>query len=295
MNHKSRSTTPFVVIVILIALILLPHNAAATSQDQVDRIEELEARLAALESAAAGAPTVVTYQGYLTDAGGSPLNDVVDLHFRIYTAESDGTMVWEETHADVTVTDGYFSVLLGSAGSPLGASVFNGTARWMQVGVDSAPSLPRHRVAAVPYALQAQEAASVPWSGITGVPGYVYVPATSALTHTSLHGDPVSAGTYIVGPSGDTGADYTFDYPASAKALTVRLSSRWSSASGAYYNVLCPTAETGGDCYLLTRAIVANFPVADSGVVHLDENGRFRMLISQSTEATYVMVLGYFE
>jgi microcystin-dependent protein len=158
MNHKSRSTTPFVVIVILIALILLPHNAAATSQDQVDRIEELEARLAALESAAAGAPTVVTYQGYLTDAGGTPLDNVADLRFRIYTAESGGTMVWEETHTDVTVTDGYFTVLLGSAGSSLGASAFSGTERWMQVSVDTGSgytNLPRHRIAAVPYALSA--------------------------------------------------------------------------------------------------------------------------------------------
>jgi hypothetical protein len=133
-----------------------------------------------------GSPTVVTYQGYLTDAGGAPLDGQPDLHFRIYTTETGDTMVWEETHTDVTVTDGYFSVLLGSVELPLSASVFSGTERWMQVGVNTGSgytNLPRHRIAAVPYALQAQEAVSVPWSGVTEKPsvGFTVVQASNYL------------------------------------------------------------------------------------------------------------------
>jgi hypothetical protein len=175
MNHRSRYTITLGTVAILVALTLLPHNAAATSQNQVDRIEELEARLAVLETAA-GAPTVVTYQGYLTDAGSSPLDGQVNLLFSIYDSDSSGSPLWSEEHGAVEVTNGYFTVLLGDEGSPLTASTFSGTGRWMQVEVEvdangsGYTNLPRQQIASVPFALQSQKAASAPWSGLTGIP-----------------------------------------------------------------------------------------------------------------------------
>jgi len=101
---------------------------------------------------AAGAPTVMTYQGYLTDAGGAPIDGSVNLVFTIHPTESSPTVLWTETHNGVQVTDGYFTILLGET-TPLDAEVFSGEERWLAVTVNGTP-MPRQRIAAVPYAIQ---------------------------------------------------------------------------------------------------------------------------------------------
>lgn len=120
--------------------------------------------------AAAGAPTVMTYQGYLTDAGGAPLDGSVNLVFTIYPTQASGTVEWTETHGGVEVEDGYFTVLLGET-TALDADVFSGTERWLEVTVNGTP-MPRQRIASAPFTQHAEEAASVPWSGVTGKPAY---------------------------------------------------------------------------------------------------------------------------
>lgn len=120
----------------------------------------------------AGAPGIVSYQGYLQDGANQPFDGTTTVSFAIYPTLTGGSALWQETQTNVTVTDGFFSVLLGSV-TPFTAAAFNEPERYLQVTVDLGAgntTLPRQRLAAVPYALQAQEAASVPWSGITGVP-----------------------------------------------------------------------------------------------------------------------------
>jgi hypothetical protein len=119
-----------------------------------------------------GTPSVVSYQGYLSDSGG-PITGTVALRFSIYDALTGGSPIWQETQTGVTVSNGYFSVLLGSSTS-LDASVFSSTTRYLQIEVDTTNTgssyttlSPRQQFAAVPYAYQAEE---VPWSGITGKP-----------------------------------------------------------------------------------------------------------------------------
>ncbi|MFZ1398832.1 MAG: pectinesterase family protein, partial [Candidatus Promineifilaceae bacterium] len=77
----------------------------------------------------------------------------------------------------VAVGGGYFSVLLGSGscttGCPLGASTFSGTTRYLQTSVTTGggtTTFPRQQLAAVPFALQATEAQTMAWSGLTSVP-----------------------------------------------------------------------------------------------------------------------------
>jgi hypothetical protein len=132
----------------------------------------LPASTMAIGQEAAGAPTLITYQGYLEDAAGDPVDGQVDIQVGIYAGASGGSPLWEEIQANVDVADGYFTIYLGSVGA-LDASIFDGTERWLQVSVDAGSGyedLPRQQVASVPYALQAEEAASAPWAGLTGVP-----------------------------------------------------------------------------------------------------------------------------
>ena len=61
-------------------------------------------------------PALMTYQSFITDKNGDPLGKDApknyDVIFRIYNAQTDGTVLWAEQQT-VTVDKGYFSVLLG--------------------------------------------------------------------------------------------------------------------------------------------------------------------------------------
>ncbi|MFZ6026116.1 MAG: hypothetical protein ACOYYS_00255 [Chloroflexota bacterium] len=118
----------------------------------------------------AGAPGLVNYQGYLVGDGNTPLHGLYSLRLGIYAAASGGNPLWYDDFGSVRVTEGYFNVVMGSQ-KALDIGAFNGPITWLQVTIVNGSTethLPRQQFAAVPYALQAQYAASVPWSGITG-------------------------------------------------------------------------------------------------------------------------------
>jgi hypothetical protein len=126
--------------------------------------------------AQSGAPTVVSYQGQVT-VGGVPYDGTGYLKFAIVNAAGD-TSYWsndgtssagdEPTDAvALTVSNGLFSVLLGDTAlanmGALPASAFDGADRTLRVWFSSDGSAftqlsPDRRIAAVPYALQAEEA-----------------------------------------------------------------------------------------------------------------------------------------
>jgi hypothetical protein len=70
-------------------------------------------------------PTVINYQGRLTDSTGVPPDTVTPMQFWIYDDTLGTTMLWNETHASVVVQGGLFTVMLGST-TPLDASIFDG-------------------------------------------------------------------------------------------------------------------------------------------------------------------------
>jgi hypothetical protein len=111
------------------------------------------------------APGVISYQGNLTNASGQPISASVDLTFRLYSAATGGSALWTEAHTGINavpVQGGYFNVLLGSL-SPIPSSVWSNAQLYLgiQAGSD-AEMLPRQPVGAVPVALQAGTALSVP-------------------------------------------------------------------------------------------------------------------------------------
>ena len=105
-----------------------------------------------------GAPLLLNYQGRLADPTTSlPKPDgPYTITFKIHDAETDGTLIWAEAQV-VTVTRGLFNVLLGSS-TALSASDFDGTSRWLELGVEGETLSPRVRMVSVPYAIQAEEA-----------------------------------------------------------------------------------------------------------------------------------------
>ncbi len=104
------------------------------------------------------APQVMNYQGILKDAAGDPLNGTYTITFRIYDSEIGGTALWEETHANVTVREGHFNVLLGYS-TPLPDTLFSQPDRYIGVTVEPYTEMtPRQRIASVPYAFYADSA-----------------------------------------------------------------------------------------------------------------------------------------
>ncbi len=100
----------------------------------------------------------MSYQGYLTDADGEPVeNPNATLTFRIYEAQTGGEPIWTETRAGVAVEEGVFSVLLGEI-EPLDPEWFDAPL-WLSValGSEEAAELePRIRLAAAPLSLMAR-------------------------------------------------------------------------------------------------------------------------------------------
>lgn len=88
-----------------------------------------------VSSASAAVPQMLTYQGRLTNSSGAPLTEVVALTFKIYSDSLGTTALWTEVHPTVSVTDGLFTVVLGSV-TPIPGSVFTGAVRWLGIQVD---------------------------------------------------------------------------------------------------------------------------------------------------------------
>lgn len=104
-------------------------------------------------SLSAAAPTLVSYQGRITDGAGIALNGNYSLTFNIYSLAAGGAPLWTETQNPVVVDEGFFNVLLGSV-SPLNSTTFSEANRFIGVQVNGGPELaPRKQIVAVAYAL----------------------------------------------------------------------------------------------------------------------------------------------
>lgn len=104
----------------------------------------------------ADVPRLIAYQGRLAEADGSPLVGDHTVRFRIYDAETGGSILWEEEHRVTIATEdnGIFSIMLGSL-TPFGTLPFN-QPLWVSLEVDGEGEMaPRLRLTAVSYAINA--------------------------------------------------------------------------------------------------------------------------------------------
>ncbi len=119
------------------------------------RLLALAALLLGLTADLRAQGTAFTFQGRLTDSG-APANGLYDFQFALRDALTAGNAVGTPlTLNPVGVTNGLFSVTLD-----FGAGVFNGSARWIEIGARTNGSAsgytvltPRTSVAPVPYAM----------------------------------------------------------------------------------------------------------------------------------------------
>lgn len=146
----------------------------------------------------AGVPHLINYQGRLTDKLGKPLEGAYNVTFRIYDAETAGSMLWEETHGGMVIEKGVFSVLLGSV-IPLNLAFDK--QYYLEIKIDSDVMSPRQKMASVAYAISAEygvpKGVIVMWSGMIAD-----IPSGWALCDGS-NGTPDLRDKFIVGAQQD--------------------------------------------------------------------------------------------
>ncbi|MCK4403614.1 MAG: hypothetical protein KAW02_00865, partial [candidate division Zixibacteria bacterium] len=106
-------------------------------------------------------PDKINYQGKLTTASGGCLNDTISMTFAIYSDDQGAVVDWTETQNSVIVKEGIFNVLLGSV-VLLPASIFDGSAKYLGVQVESDPEMsPLKPMVSVGYAYTTENADKV--------------------------------------------------------------------------------------------------------------------------------------
>jgi hypothetical protein len=97
-------------------------------------------------------PQTIAFTGRLSDANG-PVDGSVSLTLELYSAETNGTQLWAETHTTMA-RQGLIAIGMGDV-TPLDPTDFDGADVWLEVAVDGQTLGPRLAVRSVPFALHA--------------------------------------------------------------------------------------------------------------------------------------------
>ncbi|MGH8016188.1 MAG: hypothetical protein ACREBV_08360, partial [Candidatus Zixiibacteriota bacterium] len=152
--------------------------------------------LMAASAAVETVPQIMSYQGRLIDASGTPANGSFDMTFRIYDSAVGGNLLWEEVHPGVFVTNGLFNaefrfavpssttpVTFTAPGSSGDADLY-GLFLELTVEAGALPIQPRTRLLSSPFSMLSYGLAG----DIFTSPGHVYL---------IPNGPPVSESTYV--------------------------------------------------------------------------------------------------
>jgi len=104
--------------------------------------------------ASAEIPQIISYQGKVTDTGGTPVSDgTYDMRFSIYDVASGGTALWYSGTLNVQVTSSIFNVLLGE--SPPAITLPFDEDYWLGVWIEGDTQTPRQRLGSVGFSYMA--------------------------------------------------------------------------------------------------------------------------------------------
>jgi hypothetical protein len=141
--------------------------------------------------AAAGPAAAQTVPGLLTlsariDNSGTPLSGAHNFDFKLFTAPTGGTMVWQEADNNVSATNGLVFVELGAV-TTIDPSVLTGVKLFLDITIDGTPMTSRLPIDSVPYSLRADVAGQLGPSGFGG----------NGTATTVSHSDHNHSGVYL--------------------------------------------------------------------------------------------------
>ncbi|MFC1637487.1 hypothetical protein ACFL1W_00550 [Candidatus Margulisiibacteriota bacterium] len=173
-----------------------------------------------LGAAEAAVPAKLSYEGRLLDDLGDPVMSPTNVQFVIYDAASGGTDLWTSDTISVTPdSNGVFTTLITNESSPLSASIFSTSPRYLQVIVGGETISSRSEFGAAPFAYRAAVADSYTGNTITG---------TLTVESGDLH---VSSGNVGIGTDSPSTKLHISD--TSTSALWVENTAASSSSGGA--------------------------------------------------------------
>jgi hypothetical protein len=104
--------------------------------------------------------STINYQGRLADNSGQPEDGTFAMSFAIYDAATDGNLIWGPEEHTVEVSDGLFSVGLGSKTSGgIPTSVWRGD-RYLEISVNNEALAPRELLRSAPVTQMALDVAA---------------------------------------------------------------------------------------------------------------------------------------
>jgi hypothetical protein len=121
--------------------------------------------LSSFVAAISEVPDKISYQGVLQDALGNNLTGAFTVTFRLFDAEDQGTLGWQETQ-DITCDNGVFNVLLGTnvAFDTLSFQI----PYWLELQVGTNNPLPRVLLTTAAYSMTSKKSLDNQW-GISTV------------------------------------------------------------------------------------------------------------------------------
>ena len=167
--HRSCVQLTLAVLSIMISILAVGQAAQTPAQANV----------------APGVPRLVRFSGLLKDVSGNLLTNTVGITFAVYSEQTGGVPLWQETH-NVQFSQGRYTVFLGeSTSGGIPPELFaSGQPRWLAVRVLLPGEVEQSRVllASVPYALKAADADT-----LGGLPASAYLRAENGVpNHTAL-------------------------------------------------------------------------------------------------------------
>jgi len=105
-------------------------------------------------------PSLINYQGLLTDINGNVVSGSKTVSISIHDAATNGSQLYTENIGSVTVQNGIYSFQFGS-GPTFTSTLSTGAQHWLQVTLDGIAQTPRERLVSVPFAIKAAQADSL--------------------------------------------------------------------------------------------------------------------------------------
>jgi hypothetical protein len=150
-NNRERKAIGFMLCIIMsIAFSAFAENADVLGKKSTEslKIERVSSENIRIDRDPLSVPLRLNYQGYLTDDNGNAISDTVTMMFRIYTAASGGSELWNSGSQLITVEDGIFHNILADV--PM--SVFEaGQTRWLELNVRGQVLSPRTEITSVAW------------------------------------------------------------------------------------------------------------------------------------------------
>ena len=106
--------------------------------------------------AVAAVPDSISYQGYLTNADGTPVDTTVTITFAAYSTDVGGAPLWTQTET-IVVVQGLFQVALANPVNPFPAGMFDNPV-YIGLFVAGEEMLPRRALTSNAYAFKAGDA-----------------------------------------------------------------------------------------------------------------------------------------